>query len=79
MEFFYTANIIFVAFLVLQNIEVTTGTLSKSDKKESKSRKKDNVGKVNSNKIQGPCKSTVYEKGKYRHDIPASHNILLHT
>ena len=69
MEFFYTANIIFVAFLVLQNIDVTTGTLSKSDKKESKSRKKDNVGKVNSNKIQGPCKSTVYEKGKYRHDI----------
>ena len=69
MEFFYTANIIFVAFLVLQNIDVTTGTLSKSDKKESKSRKKDNVGEVNSNKIQGPCKSTVYEKGKYRHDI----------
>ena len=69
MDFFYTANIIFVAFLVLQNIDVTTGTLSKSDKKESKSRKKDNVGKVNSNKIQGPCKSTVYEKGKYRHDI----------
>ena len=54
---------------MLQNIEVTSATLSKSDKKESKARKKDNVGKLNSNKVQGPCKVTVYEKGKYRHDI----------
>ena len=69
MELFFTANIIFVAFLMLQNIEVTTATLSKSDKKDSKSRKKDNVGKINSNKIQGPCKATVYEKGKYKHEI----------
>ena len=49
---------------MLGHIDVSSGTLSKSDKKVTKSRSKESIGKSSDKKAHGPNKATVYEKGK---------------
>ena len=46
MEYVFTANLLFAFVFMLGHIDVSSGTLSKSDKKVTKSRSKESTGKL---------------------------------
>ena len=73
MDYCITANIIFAAFLILSQMDFTSGTLSKSDKKVAKSGSKGTSEKLHKDSSQGPNMKTVYDKGMHRLQMQNRH------
>ena len=63
MNYCLTANAILVLCVISYQIDITSGTLSKSDKKATKSTSKGTSGKKLKNSAQGTNIKTVYDKG----------------